>query len=560
MSVTKYRRLSAALTAVLMLFSIVFSPAHAVSMTYTPSSAYASSQYCANLFNVQRTYNERRDLVLVALSQVGYHEGDGMSQLGGTNQNGTCNYTEYCYWYGVHVMGKTTGHWGAWCAMFVSWCMRQARVPVSTVSNACYARVGTSAHCFNIPFRYASVYQPQRGDLIFFDFPDQDGVWNHVGIVYCVQNGIVYTIEGNTVHNKVEMRAFLLSDEYIYGYGVPDYTSEDDGTLDLPVSPSSIPLYDRLDPGNYDFPTETLSNGSTGNSVRWLQAALNWLGYPLTIDGSYGASTVAAMKAFQRDHGRTETGYCTISTANYIATLLAANPYGTEPTPTPAPGETPDPSDPANYPVPTRTLKKGMTGDDVRWLQAALNRLGYPLTIDGNFGTNTYNAVLAFQGDHALTQDGIVGPATRAMIIECLAALDTPEPDPTPTPEPDPTPTPEPDPTPTPEPDPTPTPEPDPTPTPEPDPTPTPEPDPTPTPEPQPVPGDVDGDGEITAADALIVLRFSMGMADLPPEALGAADFDGDGEVTAADALLILRVSMGMERKKTAPPRRYGMR
>ena len=51
-----------------------------------------------------------------------------------------------------------------------------------------------------------------------------------------------------------------------------------------------------------------------------------------------------------------------------------------------------------------------------------------------------------------------------------------------------------------------------------------------------------------------------MGMADLPPEALGAADFDGDGEVTAADALLILRVSMGMERKKTAPPRRYGMR
>ena len=204
-----------------------------------------------------------------------------------------------------------------------------------------------------------------------------------------------------------------------------------------------------------------------------------------------------------------------------------------------------------------------MTGDDVKWLQAALNRLGYPLTIDGNFGNKTYNAVIAFQTDQGLTVDGIVGPATRGRIIECLAALDTPDPtptpdpdptptpdpDPTPTPDPDPTPTPDPDPTPTPDPDPTPTPDPDPTPTPDPDPTPTPDPDPTPTPEPSPASGDVDGDGEVTASDALLVLRFSMNMCSLGPDALAAADMDGDGEVTAADALLILRASMNISKK-----------
>lgn len=58
--------------------------------------------------------------------------------------------------------------------------------------------------------------------------------------------------------------------------------------------------------------------------------------------------------------------------------------------------------------------------------------------------------------------------------------------------------------------------------------------------------GDVDGDGEITAADALIVLRAAMDLQELTPEQAAAADFNGDGNVDANDALLLLRHALDL--------------
>lgn len=57
--------------------------------------------------------------------------------------------------------------------------------------------------------------------------------------------------------------------------------------------------------------------------------------------------------------------------------------------------------------------------------------------------------------------------------------------------------------------------------------------------------GDIDNDGNITAADALEVLRISFVIDDDLSELLKLADVDGDGEITSADALLILRYSTG---------------
>lgn len=57
-------------------------------------------------------------------------------------------------------------------------------------------------------------------------------------------------------------------------------------------------------------------------------------------------------------------------------------------------------------------LRKGDKGEDVKMLQMALNKNGYNLTVDGVFGTNTYNAVIAFQGEKGITKDGIVGNIT----------------------------------------------------------------------------------------------------------------------------------------------------
>ena len=59
--------------------------------------------------------------------------------------------------------------------------------------------------------------------------------------------------------------------------------------------------------------------------------------------------------------------------------------------------------------------------------------------------------------------------------------------------------------------------------------------------------GDLDGDGEITAADALVMLRSSVGLEEFTPEQTALADIDHDGAVTANDALAVLRYSVGFD-------------
>lgn len=53
--------------------------------------------------------------------------------------------------------------------------------------------------------------------------------------------------------------------------------------------------------------------------------------------------------------------------------------------------------------------------------------------------------------------------------------------------------------------------------------------------------GDVNGDGEVTAADATLVLRNVVGLVDFNQSQIATADVSDDGKVTAADATLILR-------------------
>ena len=53
--------------------------------------------------------------------------------------------------------------------------------------------------------------------------------------------------------------------------------------------------------------------------------------------------------------------------------------------------------------------------------------------------------------------------------------------------------------------------------------------------------GDVNGDGYIDAADALLCLRTSVGLIMLTPEQEAAADVNHDGLIDAGYAILILR-------------------
>ena len=204
--------------------------------SYTPSASYRSGRYYTQLCNVSLTGNQRTDLVNVARSQLGYHEGDSIEDLNGTG-SGSGNYSEYGYWFGTQVKGNTYGHYYAWCAMFVSWCARQAGIPTSVISNAAYAHADGSNSSggysyFHVDYKSPTEYTPQEGDLIFFDKASQAGEWDHVGIVIGVSNGQVYTIEGNA-SNAVISGSYPLTDAEIQCYGLPKYVNgePDGGTL-----------------------------------------------------------------------------------------------------------------------------------------------------------------------------------------------------------------------------------------------------------------------------------------------------------------------------------------
>ena len=69
-----------------------------------------------------------------------------------------------------------------------------------------------------------------------------------------------------------------------------------------------------------------------------------------------------------------------------------------------------------------RQLRKGMTGGDVKTLQRLMFADGYsvgPCGDDGDFGNDTEKAVLEYQRDHGLSQDGIAGEKTLASLWDC---------------------------------------------------------------------------------------------------------------------------------------------
>lgn len=69
---------------------------------------------------------------------------------------------------------------------------------------------------------------------------------------------------------------------------------------------------------------------------------------------------------------------------------------------------------------PERVIKKGDKGADVELMQARLAAKGYlrKSEVDGDFGTITLGALLAFQFEHDLDVDGLCGPATKAALTK----------------------------------------------------------------------------------------------------------------------------------------------
>ena len=80
------------LFASLPLFSV---ESDAVTPTYYVSNEYKSSKYYKALKDYKLTGDERYDLVSIALTQYGYHEGNDDSDMSGSNLEGFKNFAEY---------------------------------------------------------------------------------------------------------------------------------------------------------------------------------------------------------------------------------------------------------------------------------------------------------------------------------------------------------------------------------------------------------------------------------------------------------------------------------
>lgn len=74
-----------------------------------------------------------------------------------------------------------------------------------------------------------------------------------------------------------------------------------------------------------------------------------------------------------------------------------------------------------------RHLARGARGSDVAWLQQCLRDMGYSLADrPGVFGGDTEAALRAFQRDHFLDEDGVVGPMTKIVLYHQLKEFPVP--------------------------------------------------------------------------------------------------------------------------------------
>ncbi len=142
------------------------------------------------------------ELVNLALSQIGNEGGE-----------------KYWRWAGLDERCE-------WCALFVSWCGDQTGLRASG-QIPFFSFVSDGVNWFKSKGKWiagseinSSNYDKRiyPGMIIFFDW-EPDGKPNHVGIVTKVENGRIYTVEGNS-SDAVREKNYAVNSNHIFGFGV----------------------------------------------------------------------------------------------------------------------------------------------------------------------------------------------------------------------------------------------------------------------------------------------------------------------------------------------------
>lgn len=288
--------------------------------TNSVSSSYKSGRYYDYFKSITLTGDGVTDTLALAMSQLGYQEGDSESSLSG-EVGGSSNYTEFYY-----NFGQVTPTLSAeWCAAFCSWALYQSQVTdQGSYSDWCRNHMGDSKYiwkevsCYYWSeqlmdlgyYGYRGNYTPKSGDLIFFN---RSGEIGHIGLVVWCSSSTVYTIEGNTSSGSgvdgngggVYYKSYSLSDSGIHGYGKLPYPTK-----------SSAPKVD------YSGKNRTAGQYMTKSS--------------LSVSSSAGGSTsftipqyrMFKVTGFSGSYAKVEydgkTGYATLSSSTLQITALEA--------------------------------------------------------------------------------------------------------------------------------------------------------------------------------------------------------------------------------------------
>ncbi len=288
---------SVALAAIL---TAVVLPLSALTPSYNVGEAYQNSPYYDQLLSVELTGDMRYDVLSVAFSQLGYHEGDSEADMDGLNVYGNRNFVEYNRIFGKVDNGEGNGvsYGYAWCAAFVSWCLRQAGVPKEIAVTEISCNRMTKWFQSNSEYHpLAEGYTPVSGDIIMFHNGDNSA--DHVGLVVGVKDGKVYTGEGNS-GGVVGPHMYSLKDTYILGYCVPAYSVKE-GT-----NYGDFPLDDNASrPGEFMVVADTL-NIRSGAGTSYPQIGKLGKGDIVTVtlcDGTWGRID------FEGEHGWISMSY-----------------------------------------------------------------------------------------------------------------------------------------------------------------------------------------------------------------------------------------------------------
>ena len=184
-----------------------YSYANAVEFSTTQAErlgwdSYGDTQYVSHVLRYYPygrafTGGGNQAIVEVALTQLG-------------NEGGQ----PYWSWYGFE--GRVE-----WCACFVSWCANECGyIDTGVIPKFAGCVLGSQWFKDRGQWQDGS-FEPSAGHIIFFDW-EGDGETDHVGIVECVENGTVYTVEGNS-GDTCRQNSYAIGSSVIYGYGIPAY-------------------------------------------------------------------------------------------------------------------------------------------------------------------------------------------------------------------------------------------------------------------------------------------------------------------------------------------------